>query len=252
MKSKKTIGAAQVAGRNGFSLISSEKFRELYTNLLQCTMLDDRLRTEPCYERWWGREASAAGVTACLHSGDIVTPTPRGLLAYYLRTGSLRPSYKPATTNLVQLATATGDALRHKLEKQGNIAVVFTAADDPERMREIFLTAAGQSLPVLYVVEGEVYREEVFGSVPVIRVDGADTVAVYRVAHESIRRAREGGGPTIMECIASSGKNEQQDPLAKLEDYLTGKGLFRPRWKEQLKEKYSVEMDKAVAAARMN
>ena len=214
-------------------------------------MLDERLRIEPWYEQWPGREAGTTGVAACLHSGDSVMSTPRGLLAHYLRTGSLRPACEPEPTAIAQLATATGDALRHKLEKQGNIAVVFAASGESAQMREIFTTAASQSLPVLYVLEGRAPLADVFEDVPVIGVDGADAVAVYRVAHESIRRAREGGGPTIMECIAWPG-NAQQDPLAKLEDYLTGKDLFRPHWKQQLREKYSLELDKAAAAVRLN
>jgi TPP-dependent pyruvate/acetoin dehydrogenase alpha subunit len=252
MKSKKTTEAARVAGKNGFSLISDEKFRELYAALLHCSMLDDRLRTTSGYDRWAGREAGTAGVVACLRSGDSVAPTPRGLLARYLQNGTLTPARGKAPAAASQLAAATGDALRHKLEKLGNVAVVFAPAGEPDQMREIFATASSHSLPVFYVLDGSALSAEICGGLPVIRVDGSDTVAVYRVAHESIMRAREGGGPTIMECATWPGDSESRNPLTKLENYLAGKNLFRQDWKQRLEKKYSQVLDKAVNVQATN
>ena len=73
---------------------------------------------------------------------------------------------------------------------------------------------------------------------PVITVDGSDAVAVYRVASESINRARMGRGPTLIECSAwdtNPGRRRQtgraarlDDPIDAMETYLMGKGLFSP------------------------
>jgi TPP-dependent pyruvate/acetoin dehydrogenase alpha subunit len=248
----KAAQAARVAGKNGFSLISDEKFRELYAALLQCRMLDQRLRTGRGYERWIGREACTAGVIACLRSGDSVTPSPRGLLAGYLQGGSLMLARARASAVSAHLAAATGDGLRHKLERQGNAAVVFAGVGDPDRMREIFAAAAYSSLPVLYVLENGQPLAEICEGLPVIRVDSADAVAVYRVAHESITRAREGGGPTIIECAVWQDKGATQDSLARLEHYLSGKKLFRQNWKLRLEKKYGKVLDEAVKAGEMN
>jgi TPP-dependent pyruvate/acetoin dehydrogenase alpha subunit len=252
MTGKKSTHVAQVAGKNGFSLISDEKFRELYAALLQCTMLDDRLQSTSGYERWTGREAGTAGVVACLRSGDSVTPTPRGILAGYLQNDSLMPAQGMVRTVVEQISAATGDALRHKLEKLANVTVVFTAACEMNQTDQIFATAGTQSLPVLYVLEGGTSLADVWAGLPVIRVDGSDAVAVYRVAHESIRRARDGGGPTIMECAMWSGHDEPQNSLTKLETYLTGKKLFRSDWKRRLEEKYGKSLNAAVRAAGMS
>ena len=251
MTGTKTAQAAQVAGKNGFSLISDEKFRELYAALLQCRMLDQRLKSGRSYERWPGREACTAGVIACLRSGDSVTASPRGLLAGYLQNGSLMQPHVAASTATARLAAATGDGLRHKLDKQGNIAVVFAGAGDPDRMREVFAAAGDSSLPVLYVMESGLPLAEVCGGLPVIRVDGADSVAVYRVAHESVTRAREGGGPTIVECAVWPDEEATRDSLARLEQYLSGKKLFRQDWKLRLEKKYGKILDEAVKAAGM-
>jgi TPP-dependent pyruvate/acetoin dehydrogenase alpha subunit len=249
MTGTRTSHTARVAGKNGFSLISDQTFRDLYAALLQCRMLDDRLRADVRYERWTGREASTAGVTACLRSGDSVMPTPRGVLAGYLQNARLAHGSVDAPA---QLAAATGDALRHKLEKLGNIAVVFTCTDKlagrPNDAREIFSTAATHCLPVLYVLEGSLPPADFCGLIPVIRVDDSDAVAVYRVAYESTTRAREGGGPTVMECAAWPGK-QSEDALLKLENYLAGKKLFRREWKERLGKKYGSLFDTVTSLA---
>jgi pyruvate dehydrogenase E1 component alpha subunit len=37
--------------------------------------------------------------------------------------------------------------------------------------------------------------------IPGIQVDGNDVFAVYRAAHDALVRARDGGGPTFIECV---------------------------------------------------
>jgi TPP-dependent pyruvate/acetoin dehydrogenase alpha subunit len=240
-----TTQTARVAGKKGFSLISDDQFRQLYAALLQCRMLDQRLPISSSYERWTGREAASAAVVACLRAGDSVTATTRGVLAAYLQNGSVFPNGNHATPS-TDLATATCDALRHKLEKKGNIAVVFAGEGEPDRMSETFAAAAGQLLPVFYVMQSSASLAEVRGTLPVIRVDGSDAVALYRVAHESIMRAREGGGATIMECVAD---DDARDPLAMLERYLAGKELFRNTWKRRLEKQNANALDQAVKSA---
>lgn len=238
--------SARVAGKKGFSLISDGKFRELYALLLQCGMLDERLRSLREYERWPGREAATASVAACLRRGDTVTPTPRGALAGYLQNGTIHLRPGAADEPLGHVAAAAGDALRHKLEKLGHLAVVYTSLCDPGDARESFAVAARLALPVIYIIEGGVPTEESRGAIPMIRVDGADAVAVYRVAYESATRARDGGGPTIIECSAWSLEDAEADPLRKLEQYLTGKKLFRESWKKRLEEHYGRSLDAAM------
>src|SRR6185437_10067912 len=95
---------------------------------------------------------------------------------------------------------------------------VFAATPQPALMREVFTAAAKQSLPVLYIFEAsKTSLAELSHGIPVIRVDASDTVAAYRVAYESISRARGGGGPTILECAPWPGDPQSHDPLQKLE-----------------------------------
>ena len=41
--------AAAVAGKNGYSLISNGKFRQLYAALLKCELLEERLGSFPAH-----------------------------------------------------------------------------------------------------------------------------------------------------------------------------------------------------------
>lgn len=245
----KSSESARVAGKKGFSLISDEKFRELYALLLQCEMLDERLRAGSAYEPWPGREAATAGVAACLRRGDSITPTPRGILASYLQHGAINLQACAAGDAMEHLATATGDALRQKLMRLGHTVVVYTSMEAAERAGEALTTAAKMALPVIYVIDAGTQAGESSRAIPVIRVDGADAVAVYRVAYESITRAREGGGPTIIECTAWPLKDEAAAPLLKLEQYLTGKRLFRKDWKKRLEQRYRSTLDAAMRTA---
>ena len=97
---------------------------------------------------------------------------------------------------------------------------------------------------------------------PIIAVDANDVVAVYRVAYESVERVRQGGGPVLVEAkpyrlssptkrrVANSAAQRERDPLTHMERYLKAKGLFTPRWKDQVVQEFSQKLDAAVKAAQ--
>lgn len=239
--------SANVAGKNGFSLISDRKFKELYANLLQCCLLDRQLQKKKTYEQWAGREAGTAAVVACLSSGDTIVPTQRGTLASHLH--HRRFTHDTTSDAITELIAGTAEALRHRLQKQNSIAVVFTSSSNFTRkwdqVKEAFAVAARNSLPVLYLLEGNAPLADASSTIPVIRTDALDTVAVYRVAYEATLRARDGGGPTIIDCAVWPGQ-EKADPLQKLEQYLSAKKLFRPAWKQHLEQKYTASIRQAA------
>ncbi len=51
-----------------------------------------------------------------------------------------------------------------------------------------------------YAVEHVADRAQAYGFEGVV-VDGTDVLAVYREAKRAIEKAREGGGPTLLECL---------------------------------------------------
>ena len=111
-----------------------------------------------------------------------------------------------------------GAALAAKFRAKGEVAISFVGdgASNQGTFLESLNLAAVWNLPAIFVVENNGYAESTsrdyavavdsyvdraagFG-LPGVTVDGTDFFAVYEAAGEIIRRAREGGGPSLLEC----------------------------------------------------
>ncbi|AOY95238.1 ABC transporter substrate-binding protein [Cupriavidus sp. USMAA2-4] len=111
-----------------------------------------------------------------------------------------------------------GAALAAKFRGKGEVGVTFVGdgASNQGTFLESLNLAAVWNLPVIFVIENNGYAESTareygtavdsyvdraagFG-VPGVTVDGTDFFAVHEAAGEVIRRAREGGGPSLLEC----------------------------------------------------
>ena len=161
-------------------------------------------------------------------------------------------------------------ALANKREKNAAVVVAFTgkAVTALGAWHETLALSARRSLPIIFVVENNsrvnsarprsgwedfTQKAQSYG-LPGITVDGNDVVAVYRVAHESLERVRQGDGPVLIEARTyrqadQTGRGEP-DPLTQMEEYLAAKKLFQSRWKNRLVEEFSRELDAAAKAAR--
>jgi acetoin:2,6-dichlorophenolindophenol oxidoreductase subunit alpha len=111
-----------------------------------------------------------------------------------------------------------GAALAGKFRKDGSVGISFVGdgGSNQGTFLESLNLAAVWNLPAIFVVENNGYAESTsrdyavavdsyvdraagFG-LPGVTVDGTDFFAVYEAAGEIIRRAREGGGPALLEC----------------------------------------------------
>ncbi|WHZ10085.1 MAG: acetoin dehydrogenase E1 component alpha-subunit [Burkholderiaceae bacterium] len=111
-----------------------------------------------------------------------------------------------------------GAALAAKFRGKGEVGITFVGdgASNQGTFLESLNLAAVWNLPVIFVIENNGYAESTsrdygtavdsyvdrasgFG-VPGVTVDGTDFFAVHEAAGEVIRRAREGGGPSLLEC----------------------------------------------------
>lgn len=111
-----------------------------------------------------------------------------------------------------------GAALAAKFRGKGEIGITFAGdgAANQGTFLESLNLAAVWNLPVIFVIENNGYAEATSRSyatavdsyvdraagfgLPGVTVDGTDFFAVYETAGELIRRAREGGGPSLLEC----------------------------------------------------
>jgi pyruvate dehydrogenase E1 component alpha subunit len=114
---------------------------------------------------------------------------------------------------------ATGAALACKKKKTGGVVICFfgDGATNRGTFHESINLAAIWALPVIYVIENNYFgefcpieescsvqklslRAAAYG-IPGITVDGNDVLAVRETAAKLIERARNGEGPSILECL---------------------------------------------------
>lgn len=113
---------------------------------------------------------------------------------------------------------ATGKALANKLDKNNNVVISFFGDGAANRgdFHEGINLAGVWKLPIVFFCENNFYAKSMplekstaGGSIikradgyglPSMLVDGNDVLAVYDATKQAIARAREGGGPTFIEC----------------------------------------------------
>lgn len=116
-------------------------------------------------------------------------------------------------------AVVAGISLSFRLRNQERVALAFCGdgASSTGTWHEALNFCSVFQTPAVFVIENNQYaystptkrqfRVEQLSSraasygIPGITVDGNDVYAVHRVVAESVRRAREGGGPTLIEAM---------------------------------------------------
>jgi TPP-dependent pyruvate/acetoin dehydrogenase alpha subunit len=191
----------------------------------------------------------------------------------------------PASTIAAQLNIGTGVALAYKLQKKQSIVVALSGDGSTSLgfWHEALNFAGVHKLPIVYILENNLWAESVSTKLqtavddlsvkaqaygfPGITVDGNDVVAVYRVCQEARERARQGYGPTLVECKTYRwyGHSEidpakyrrpeeleywkSKDPLPAMERYLHERELWADAWKEQITGEINQEIDDAIQFA---
>jgi TPP-dependent pyruvate/acetoin dehydrogenase alpha subunit len=197
--------------------------------------------------QYQGQEACGVGVCSALEPGDMITSThrphghalARGLTADEvmaelfgkvtgcckgkggsMHMGDLAKGMVPAIAIVGGgLPVAAGMALAFKMNAERRIAVAFMGdgATNEGIFHEALNMAAIWDLPVLYVVENNLYaastsvamtvkvphisdRAAAYG-MPGRTVDGNDVLAVYEATMEAAENARNGKGPILLELM---------------------------------------------------
>ncbi len=226
--------------------------------------------------------------------------SPREVLAQYMgrKTGPTRG--KDANMhmgsmeyNLVAFVSMLGDnvpvaagvGLSFKMRDMKQVAICFFGDGATSRgdWHEGMNMASVLKSPVVYVCNNNQYaystplerqmavenvadRAEAYG-MPGEIVDGNDVTAVWEAATRAIEFARNGGGPTLIECktFRMTGHSahddagyvppelfefwEKRDPIKRLEASLTEQGLMTEAKIEELDKRIVKEIDDAVAIA---
>ncbi len=277
-KEQNAVSTAALAGNNGFSLISNEKLLQLYTSMLKCCRIAERVKTilpqrrnlARKYHLATGREAAWVGASIDLLPDDTLAPSQGCPLADFIRghrldrtISSLLGSGVVRKTSGDPLKEASDAARENKIKKNGKIVVLFrdVEAASIELWNQALGLADADQLPLLFVsysigledLDAQTANKRKVAwpySFPSITVDGSDAVAVYRVATEAITHARKGNGPTLIDCRAVSfGDDADLDPILKMESYLGRKGLFSEESKRHVIAVFNKKLDRAIESA---
>jgi pyruvate dehydrogenase E1 component alpha subunit len=232
----------------------SEFLLKLYQKMLRIRRFEERVKflflegvMPGTIHQCTGQEATAVGVCAALEPADVITSTHRphghalakgitvheAMAELFARTtgcckgkggsmhlGDLAKGMVPAVAIVGGgIPIATGMALAFKMRKEKRVAVCFMGdgAVNEGAFHEGVNMGAIWDLPVVYVVENNLYgastpvswvmktktiaeRSTAYG-IPGATIDGNDVLAVYEAAKTAVDRARRGGGPTLLELM---------------------------------------------------
>ena len=223
--------------------------------------------------------------------------TPRRVFAQYLgrRTGPTRGRDGNVHTGDLSVGTiamvsmlgtaipvAAGAALSFKIRGEPRVALTFIGdgGSNTGDFHEGLNFAATLELPLVVVIENNQFaystplkkslhvkdiaiRAEGYG-MPGLVVDGNDVLAVYHAAKEAVERARDGGGPTLIEAktMRMRGHSEHDDafyvpkelleewakcdPIQRLEAHLTSQGIMDNSLRQEVTRRIEREIEAAV------
>ena len=263
--------------------------------------------------QYQGQEAVAVGVCAALKPDDVITSTHRphghaiakgvgieplmhelfGKVTGCCRgkggsmhVGDLEKGMVPAIAIVAAgVPVATGIALAFRMRKQTRVAACFMGdgAVNEGAFHEGVNMGAVWSLPVLYVIENNVYsastpiasmvrvkdladRGAAYG-IPGVTVDGNDVIAVYEAAQEAVYRARGGGGPTLIEALTYriTGHSrrdpcnyqpeeerklaQEKEPIRRFGQKLISEGIIDQARLDSIRKEVDAEIERSVESA---
>jgi pyruvate dehydrogenase E1 component alpha subunit len=279
-------------------VLNDQKLKGLYATMLKCRMLAERVQSLQMSARKnhhdsYGLEAMLVGAGAHLLPQDCIALEHSAIVASLINgtpiqavlarkqthengdAEGLVPCTARTVGNTVTLSMTAVLELAASMKGSGAVTLMCCTRDPGTLIFESDAMghAAKQKLPMVCLVESSLdSRLELPGQpagpyvgadpafYPNIPVDGSDVVAVFRVTQEAIRRAREGHGPAVIECITArastarqhtgreTARNIAQDPLIFMEQYLRRKNLWTDEWSHSTVAMVRKELDEAFAA----
>ena len=229
-----------------------------------------------------GQEAAHLGTAATLQPSDWFVPAFRETAAEIWRGRSLESIILynagfnegvdlPEGSNDLPISIPVGSQILHavglawaaRYRQTDNVAMAFfgDGATSEGDFHEGLNFASVFQTPAIFVCQNNQWaisiprakqtrsktlaQKALAYGMPGVQVDGNDILAVYVAAHEAVQRARNGGGPTLIECVtyrmavhttADDPKRyrtdeeveqwKKKDPIARFQNYLMKKGVI--------------------------
>jgi len=261
-----------------------------------------------------GQEATAVGACKALNKDDYITSTHRGhghciakggdvkyMMAELLgrKTGYCKGkggSMHIADINIgilgangvvgggIPIATGAGLSIKMKGTKQVVICFFGDGAVNQGSFHESLNLASIWNLPVIYIIENNLYgmsmavnkavkierladRAKAY-NIPGIVMDGNDVIAVYDAVSEAVEKVRNGAGPILIESLtyrwrghsrsdarAYRTREEEAEwrekcPIKRFKERLISEGLLTEEGFKELQKKVDDDLNNAVEFAK--
>ncbi len=252
-----------------------------------------------------GEEAITVGSAYALKKDDWVVPAYREqgmyivmgvplkyLLTYFMgleegnnlpKEFNITPTAIPVSTHLPH-AVGIGMALNYNGGKKVVITYTGDGGTSEGDFYEALNFAGVYRAPVIFVVRNNqwaisvprkrqtaaetIAQKGLAAGIRCVQVDGNDALGVYYVTRDAVERAREGGGPTLIEAITyrmgvhttaddptryRSEKDvelwKKKDPIERLRKYLEARKILNKRIEANIANEAEVEIDNAIKEA---
>jgi pyruvate dehydrogenase E1 component alpha subunit len=252
-----------------------------------------------------GQEAAQVGSACALEKSDWVFPSfretgvhitlgyPLSLLFQYW-AGDERGLACPEGLNVLPVSVSVGThiphavgvamAARYRRDRIAAIAYFGDGATSKGDFHEGFNLAGVFRLPVVFICQNNQWaisvprarqtaaatlaQKAVAYGFEGIQVDGNDVFAVYAATRQALEKARNGGGPSFIECFTyrlshhttaddadryrSAAEVEEwkrRDPIARLRLFMEKRGIWSEAYQRELDERARGMIDAAVRSA---
>lgn len=249
-----------------------------------------------------GQEATYAGIGDAMHPEDILAPSYREHGACFIRGVPMadillywggdergmkfeKPAHDlpvsvPIATHVLHAAGAAY-ALKYRSEPRVAVAVSGDGSTSKGDFYEAINVAGVWDLPCVFVVVNNQWaisvprakqsraqtlaQKAVAAGIPGEQVDGNDVIVVRDRVEAALTRAREGGGPTLIEALTyrwhdhttaddasryrskeEVASEQKKDPIERLKHYLTEQSAWDDEREEELAVKCKQDVDAAV------
>lgn len=264
--------------------------------------------------QYLGQEACAVGVCSALEVGDVITSTHRphghalargvsvnSLMAELfgkvtgcckgkggsMHVGDLSLGMVPAVAIVGgALPIATGIALSFRMRQENHVAVAFMGdgATNEGTFHEALNMAAIWNLPIVYVVENNLYGASTPVSMTMkcehiadraaaycmrgLTVDGNDVLAVNAASRDALAMARDRSGPSLLELVTyritghsrrdpalyqpeeEKKKALANEPIGRFSRFLVAEGAVDQKTLDEIRVGVRAEIEEAVRRAK--
>lgn len=254
------------------------------------------------YASCLGHEATHVGVGAAMRPEDVLAPVYREFGTQLWRGVKLseiliywggdergcdfsipRNDFPWCIPIASQLLHGAGAAMAFKIrgERRCSVSYVGDGGTSEGAFYEAINLAGARQLPAVFIVVNNKWaisvpiesqtatrtlaQKAIAAGIPGVQVDGNDVIAVHSVVSEALQRARDGGGPTVVEALTYRLSDHttaddatryrpadevnaawKLEPLLRLRAFLDRSGLWNDRQEEELKADCARQIEAAV------